>query len=156
MRIEDRYEFYIDRSGGDDACHLWTGGRNPKGYGRMVVGSRRDGTKRVVLAHRWGYEHYVGPIPDGLSVCHTCDNPACQNPRHWFVGTTADNNADKQAKGRQPRGEAWHASKVTEQVVRQIREKCAAGSRQADVAARFGITQSAVSRIVNRKVWDHV
>jgi len=78
-----------------DGCWLWTG-RPVQGYGRFRPSSR--GTK--IGAHRYSWELHVGPIPDGLDVCHRCDVPLCIRPDHLFLGTHADNMADMVAKGR--------------------------------------------------------
>lgn len=88
-------EFYAktDRSG---ECWVWTGMRFRTGlpYGRM---------RSNVLPHRFAYQHFVGPIPDGLLVCHHCDNPPCCNPAHLFLGTSKDNLRDASRKGRLPK-----------------------------------------------------
>lgn len=84
----------VDKSGGDDACWIWTRGKLPKGYGRFNA----DG--KDVLAHRFAYEKLIGEIPDGLHVCHHCDNPSCVNPKHLFVGTRSDNMQDMWEKKR--------------------------------------------------------
>lgn len=79
----------------DDGCLVWLG-TTVGGYGRFHIDS-------FVMAHRWAYEHLVGPIGD-LHVLHRCDNPPCVNPEHLFLGTLVDNMQDKLAKGRAPRG----------------------------------------------------
>ena len=83
-------------------CWLWSGACSSSGYGGFWV------NKRMIAAHRWAYEHFVGPIPAGMCVCHKCDIKSCCNPDHLFLGTYADNAHDCVKKGRHPQKSKTH------------------------------------------------
>lgn len=135
----------------DDECWPWTACRNPCGYGMFRA---TDATR---LAHRWAYQQFIGPLTSDQHVCHHCDNPACQNPRHWFIGTPADNCADKVAKGRQGRvsrpGESNPGAKLTLPEVQAIRAAYAEGWTQAALGKRFGVAPSVVGKIIRAESW---
>lgn len=104
----------VDRSGGDDACWPWTAARTAFGYGTTWW---RGEAQR---AHRVAWAIAIGPIPDGLHVCHSCDDPPCCNPAHLWLGTAADNAADRDRKGRTgaARGDAHGARLHPERLAR--------------------------------------
>ncbi len=134
-------------------CWEWTGGRNDKGYGTV----RWDDKNR--LAHRIAYTLAIGPIPDGLGVCHTCDNPPCCRPDHLFPGTQLDNIRDAKAKGRLNSrgfgaGEASPHSRLTDADVASIRVLAPTMTR-VELGRRFGVTPQNISRIVTGKGWRH-
>ena len=74
-----------------DDCWLWLGSSDSLGYGGLRVGSRTDGTRRMVAAYRLSYEHFIGQIPEGLSLDHLCRNPSCVNPEHLEAVTHREN-----------------------------------------------------------------
>lgn len=127
------------------------------GYGSMSKGRQGEGH---VGAHRLSWQIHFGPIPEGMFVCHRCDNPPCCNPRHLFLGTPADNVADMISKGRAnpkpPRGERHFRTTLTEDQVREIRSLGAAGVVLSEIGRRFGISKSAAKHIVRRRRWKHV
>ena len=94
-------------------CWEWQGSKR-NGYGRMIIGSRTDGTRKSVSTHRLSYELHYGEIPQGMEICHKCDNPCCINPDHLFAGTRQDNIDDRERKGRNnpPKGEKHAKAKI--------------------------------------------
>lgn len=96
-----------------DGCWEYGGKIGNRGYGLVFIETLPDGREKWALAHRVVYEGMVGPIPEGMFLCHHCDNRKCVRPDHIFVGTDADNKADMYAKGRHPHGETHWKSKVT-------------------------------------------
>ena len=137
-------------------CWEWKGARNEKGYGLIWTGSK------LGKAHRVSWELHFGPIPDGLSVLHHCDNPPCVRPDHLWIGTSADNAQDRQAKGRQnrapgdlrknpPRGEkARH--KLTEAQVLEIRRR-AGTTTNAALSREYGVPAMQIGMIISRRSW---
>lgn len=132
-------------------CWIWKSALNFHGYG--VFGWNETD----VRANRVSYELFNGPIAEGLIVRHTCDTPACVQPAHLILGTMADNMQDKVDRERQGRGEKFSSSKLTDSAVREIRELYASGTvLQRDLAQRFGISQTTINMVVNRKAWKHI
>ena len=143
-----------------DGCWTWTGHVNGKGYGMIRRGVGLGNT----TVHRLSWEMHKGPIPDGLLVCHSCDNPPCVNPAHLFLGTTTDNMRDMVAKGRSGgqrhphlvRGERNGAARLTVQDVLAIRTRLAAGETQSALARSFNVSRGTIRLVGLRVTWDHV
>lgn len=135
-------------------CWIWLPNKNrpPEHYGIFYI--KDDGYS----AHRISYEVHKGKIPYGLCVLHKCDNRVCVNPNHLFLGTYLDNNRDKARKGRcnPSRGEEIHCSKLKEHQVIKIRKLRASGLKLKDLAKKFGVTETQISYIANRKQWTHI
>ncbi len=134
-------------------CWKWTGDKEPFGYGRL---QSHRGTEGVLVAHRVSWEIHNGPIPDGLFVLHKCDNPECTNPEHLFLGTNADNMADKTAKGRQHKGEDHPAAILKENDILRIVAMNRTGIRKVDIARTLGVSQSTVYCVLKGSSWKHV
>ena len=88
------------KKGASDECWLWTGTREPRGYGKIADDYDSDTGFVPLAAHRVSWELHNGSIPPGLCVLHKCDNPSCVNPKHLFLGTNKDNSQDMVRKGR--------------------------------------------------------
>ena len=135
-----------------NGCLEYAGAHNAFGYG-VIRARRDDGTHTMVAAHRAAWTVTHGAIPDGMLVLHRCDNPPCCNPDHLFLGTDADNMADKCSKGRQSREFELPHTKLSDAQVADLRHEYAtSGLSQYALARQYGISQSHVSFIVNHKV----
>jgi hypothetical protein len=143
--------------GDPNDCWIWQRAKSPDGYGKCLYLGEQ-------LAHRAAWKDTYGEIPNGFCVLHSCDNPACVNPKHLFLGTRDDNMADRNAKGRQargkrhgsvtkpetcPRGETHCRAKLTTLDVNMIRLFYARGGiSQRALAEDFDVTHSTVGAIV--------
>ncbi len=136
-------------------CWLWTGAKLQSGYGSFRF------HRAARLAHRVAWELVKGPLPPwtgqrtGVCVLHRCDNMLCVNPDHLFLGTQADNMADRGAKGRHPRlhGESHGGAKLTESQVAAIRSD---PRPQGELAAIYGVHKAHIGHIRRGDVWKHV
>ncbi len=137
--------------GAPDACWEWPGATSDKGYGLITRGGR---DRRHVRTHRVAYESAVGPVPAGLFVLHTCDNPPCCNPAHLFLGTSADNTDDmmRKGRGRLPglKGQAHPRARLSDDDIAMMRARYHAGSAtQRELAEEYNVREQYVWRLVN-------
>ncbi len=131
-------------------CWIWTGATNGKAlYGKISV----NGSKITGYAHRVAWELYIGPIPDGMEICHNCpggDNPSCVNPYHSFLGTHKQNFEDAAQKGRMHKG-----YKLTDEQVLEI-YRLRQTMTGKEVAAKFGISMVLVSQIAHKQRYQRL
>ncbi len=151
-----------------DECWIWHGARGTDGYGVFYLVA----IHRSVRAHRLSYEMFNGEIPEGMVICHRCDNPICVNPAHLWAGTSQQNTADRDRKGRTARGATHHSrlhpekiktgegtpnAKLTNAQVSQLRQEYKSGGiTQRDLARRYGLSQVAVCNILHGKTYPPV
>ena len=135
----------------NSGCWLWMKDWGSRGYGQFEINGR------MYLSHRISYSTYVGPIPHGAHVLHKCDNPACVNPDHLYLGTHRENMRDmsRRGRGKPPLflGEACPWARVTDEMVRKIRLE----KRTSTLAAPdYGIAASTFNSIRRGEKWSHV
>ncbi len=136
---------FWDRVARTEGCWEWTGPRVKQGYGK--VGSEASRT------HRLAWTLTYGPIPAGLDVCHTCDNPPCCRPDHLRLGTRGENMRDAARKGRTLQGERHPMSKLTSAQVYEIRARYALDPRPRTIAREYGVGRDVIHRIVRGTLW---
>jgi len=146
--MKERFWSKVD-TGSSDECWEWQAHTHEKGYGQFKL----DGQMR--WAHRVARELCGGPIPDDYYVLHECDNPACVNPNHLYVGDQQDNMDDMVERGRSNEGEEHQNSKLTEDDVKEMLDKADDETNTA-LADEYGVHRSTVSEIVNGKRWSHL
>lgn len=136
-----------------DKCWEWTQGITKQGYGRFWINGRQES------AHRFSWRSTRGYIPDGLLVCHSCDNPRCVNPYHLFLGNHQINYRDAMSKGRInfAFGERSGIAKLKEAEVLEIRRLHKTGKFSCrKLASMFGVSSSNIGQIILRSTWKHI
>lgn len=154
----DRFWSKVDKQD-ERGCLCWLGGKTKKGYGCFYF----EGKLR--LAHRWIFEQWHGHLKPKEMVCHSCDNPSCVNLTHLYRGNNSINMRDCHSKGRMHhqlhpdeilRGSKHGNAKLTEEDVRNIKNRANSGETQLQISLGYGIARTTVNRIVTGKGWKHV
>lgn len=147
MNIMARFISFIDKQ--SNGCWIWRGSKNSSGYGLFFIGKKSN------LAHRISWEFTYGFSPDRLVVCHRCDNRACVNPEHLFLGDNKDNARDKMEKGRYV--QAYGNSKLTIDDVFEIRKLWIEEKySQTELAKKYGVGHSCINRIILGDKWGGI
>lgn len=141
----------IDKSSGPNGCWPWLKGRNERGYGQFSDGEKNQGSHRIMWSLENGAE-----IPDGMVVCHTCDNPPCCNPAHLFLGTNLDNSRDMVHKRRSCFGVKNNKARLSVDQVKDIKTRLALGQNQKAMAKEIGIPYLTINRIARGNLWKSV
>lgn len=145
-QVRERFWSYVERTEG---CWTWKLSTASNGYGRFSP----DGEIQV-NAHRFAWEITYGPISDGLEVCHRCDNPACVNPAHLFLGTHRENMLDMVQKGRHFRPGLEHRAKLTREQVAEIRHRYATEKiSQRQLARDYGVSKATIGHLLTYRTW---
>lgn len=132
----------------DTGCWEWTGCKRDGEYGRFKVNGHQQ------FAHRVSYQEFVGTIPEGMCVCHKCDNPPCVNPEHLFLGTNADNQKDMVNKKRQLYGERNPKAILTREKADEIRIIYKNGRiTMKEVGILFGVSKGCIQHIIHNRHW---
>jgi len=151
--VMDRFNAKVDYRESSE-CWNWKASTG-SGYGKIKFGPKYVG------AHRLMYQMFYGPIPQGLFVCHRCDNPKCVNPRHLFVGTNSENIQDAISKGRTWRsnnqGEHNPRATLTESDVLDIRRKRKQGLSFATINKDYPVGRTAIQDCaIGGRKWKHI
>jgi len=156
---EERFWTKTDRRTKNE-CWPWTGsrrGRKPHQYGCVWDGTYRpNGSPNQIGAHRFAYELLIGPVPDGLEVCHHCDNPLCVNPDHLYAGTHSQNMQDIISRGRaNNRGDRNGRAKLSSEQIAEIRNRATGRYGEISQLAReYGVASGTMSKILKHQTWQ--
>lgn len=136
--VTNRFWKHVNKEGN---CWVWTGNRGSNGYGQLSV--YVDGTQKKMAAHRLSYIIHCATIPAEMVVLHTCDNPACVNPKHLRIGSRSDNQRDMIRKGR------WRHGVLSPEQKSFLRETKPTGRRISELANIYGVTCRAIRQIAS-------
>jgi len=166
MTERDRERFWSKVDQSTKGCWEWKGGKFSNGYGCFKLNGK------TMKAHRVSYIIMHDSIPEGLVICHRCDNPSCVNPDHLFAATNVANTADRVAKKRSAFGlrNGWHThpekrlfgelnkkTRLQADDVRQIRQRYTDGvATIRELAREYGVWDGSIQHIIKRRTWKHI
>lgn len=144
---------HLTKTHGEDACVFWPFGKNDQGYGNIRFNGSNEYVHRIVCTH-----HHGEPTPEADKALHSCGNGhlGCINEQHLRWGTLLENQADSRMHGTLTLGENVPSSKLSADVVREIRSGVFHGLSQLKIAHHFGVSQRTISDIINGKTWRHL
>ncbi len=151
--IKNRILKYVSNVNSND-CWVWKKYLDKDGYGQIFT--IENGIRKRKRSNRAAYEVFIGEIPDGMHVLHKCDNRACCNPDHFFLGTQEDNMADKVNKNRQLFGEIHPLSRIDESMVMEIHRKYNIGYTQQRLSEEYNVSRQHIGNIISGKRWKHM
>lgn len=157
LSLEERFWMYVNK-GDVKECWEWTGSLDSKGYGKIYNGGGAA-NKKLLAAHRVSYQMFFGSIPSGLYVCHKCDNKACVNPEHLFLGTAKDNTQDMLNKGRSyDRGGENNNRNIlsTNDVVKIKKLLLSETESISNIAKKFDVGYNVIWYIAAGKTWKKI
>lgn len=155
----------------ENGCINWKGGLSKKGYGVIGIGSRIDNSRKTVYVHRISFELHKGSIPEGMLICHTCDNPKCVNPEHLFIGTPKDNIQDMINKNREANKQGIVPKNFIKQVekvkngmlsklnvdqVKEIKKSLISGINYRIIANQYNVSASCIADIKRKATWINI
>lgn len=143
---EDRLLKSVDKT---ESCWVWTKSTRA-GYGQVHYRGKRWS------AHRLFYTLFTGNIPEGMLVCHACDNKLCVNPNHLYVGTHTNNNQDTYKRNRMPPKQGHNARNVAKLSLEEALKIKYSDIPSKELEGLFKINQSQISRIRSGKTWKNI
>ena len=158
--IKIRFWEKVKKQAEHNGCWLWVGAKGNYGYGVIGKGGRGEGLARAhVLSWEWANNKKV---PEGMCVCHSCDNPSCVNPKHLFIATQQENLVDMRLKQRGSApplhyGEKQHCAKLSPNKVKEIRKLHVSGLfKHRDLAKIFDVSKNTITSLLSGKTWRHI
>ena len=150
MNIKQVHKRYCAKHTITGCIELTKGTTARGGYSRIWLNGR------YYLGHRYVFELVHGEIPKGMCICHKCDNPACVNINHLWIGTQADNIRDKVRKGNQTKGSMVNTAKLNEKQVAVIKYNLSHGESCTYLANKYGVKPVTISQIKTNRNWKHI
>ena len=147
MTTQDRFWSKVNKT---DYCWIWTTGKSSNGYGSFYFNDK------TVSAHKFSWMLYYGKVIDNLKVLHTCDNRACVNPKHLYLGTSADNSRDMTDRDRQAKGENNGWSKLTKEQIISIKSYPYHRGLYRQLSKQFNVTPESISNVCRGIYWKHI